>query len=235
MNFIPPTDKMQSIKHWAEDDRPREKMQNKGRHALSDAELLAILINTGTKQLSALDLAKNLLHTAGNSLNQLGKMTVDEICEIKGLGQAKAITIAAALELGRRRKTAEAERTVFIKSSKSAYEIMQDVFYDLPHEEFWVVLLSQHGKYMGRHRISEGNINATMADPRKIFKLAIQKQTPNIILCHNHPSGNKTPSQADLQLTKKIKEGGKLLDIHIYDHIILTNDGFYSFNDDGML
>jgi DNA repair protein RadC len=235
MSLIPQPEKTQSIKHWAEDDRPREKMQYKGRHALSDAELLAILINTGTKHSSALDLAKQLLHVSGNSLNQLGSMTIDEICSIKGLGMAKAITIAAALELGRRRKSVEAENTVFVKSSKAAYELMLDVFYDLPHEEFWVILLSQNAKYIGRYRISEGNLNATLADPRKIFKLAIQKQAPNIILCHNHPSGNKNPSDADVQLTKKIKEGGKLLDIHVYDHIILTNNGFYSFSDDGKM
>ncbi|MFN4082658.1 MAG: RadC family protein [Bacteroidia bacterium] len=224
-----------SIKHWAEDDRPREKLLNKGRSSLSDAELLAILINTGTKNKSAIELAKNLLQMANNNLNELGRKTINEIMQIKGLGSAKAITIAAALELGRRRKAEEAKQLTAIKSSKEAYTYISDIFGDLNHEEFWIILLNQSNKVIGRTRISEGGVNMTIADSRKIFKAAIEKLASGIIFCHNHPSGSLKPSQADIDLTKKLVEGAKLLDITIFDHIIYTDNGYYSFADEGRL
>lgn len=224
-----------SIKHWAEDDRPREKMLHKGRSALSDAELIAILINTGTKNQSALELAKSLLSSANHNLNELGRKSIKEFTQIKGLGIAKAITIAAALELGRRRKAEDARQLATIKSSKDAYLQFADLMTDLQHEEFWILLLNQGNKVISRVRISEGGVSVTTVDSKKIFKAAIENLATGLVLCHNHPSGNLKPSQHDIDLTKKLVAAARLLDIRILDHIIFGDNGYYSFMDEGLL
>jgi DNA repair protein RadC len=233
--ITPAQEKLNSIKYWAEDDRPREKMQIKGRLSLSNAELLAILINTGTKNDSALALAQKLLQNANNSLNALSKQNLADLTKVKGIGMAKAITIAAALELGRRRKDEDAYLQTTIKSSREAYNYFEAILVDKPHEEFWVLFLNRSNKVIGRARISEGGVTGTIADPKLIFKQALEKLSCSIILCHNHPSGNLKPSQADIDLTKKLVQAGKLLDIFVFDHIIFTDTAYYSFADEGIL
>lgn len=223
------------ITQWAEDDRPREKLLLKGKTALSHAELLAILISTGTREASAVELGKRILQLAGNNLNELGKLSVKDLQKVKGIGEAKAITIAAALELGARRKREEVLEKPIISSSRDAFNLMHTVLADLKVEEFWVLLLNRGNKVIHRYRASEGGISGTIADPRVIFKVAIDHLASSIILCHNHPSGNTKPSQADVDLTKKLKEGGRLLDIQVLDHLIVTEKSFFSFADEGMM
>ena len=224
-----------SIKSWAEEDRPREKLLAKGRAALSDAELLAILLGSGTARLSAVDVAKLVLRAADNDLNALAKLSVKELMKQKGIGEAKAITIVAALELGRRRKeTAAAQRTV-ITCSADIYDAIRPNLQDLPHEEFWVILLNRANVVMRRQPISAGGVAGTVADPKLIFKHALEQLASSIILVHNHPSGNRNPSAADIALTRKLKEGGQFLDLPILDHLIYTDLGYFSFADEGML
>lgn len=229
------TGKNISIKNWAEDDRPREKLLLKGRSALSDAELIAILISTGTKEESAVDLAKKTLALVSNSLNELGRLSVKDIKKTKGIGEAKAITIIAALELGRRRKDEATEVKKKITSSKDAYEYFHPLLSDYRHEEFWVLLLNRAHKVIGRKKISEGGVDATVADPKIIFKYAVEELASSIILCHNHPSGGVKPSDSDIKLTQKIKAAGSMLDITTIDHIIIGDKSYYSFADDGKL
>lgn len=228
-------DKNISIKNWAEDDRPREKLLLKGRSALSDAELIAILIATGNREESAVDVAKKILFSVGNNLNDLGKLSVNDLKKTKGIGEAKAITIIASLELGRRRKSEEAQEKKQIITSKDAYHFFEPLISDNRHEEFWVVMLNRANKILAHKKISEGGINGTVADPRIIFKHAIENFATSIMLCHNHPSGNITPSNEDIKLTQKIKEAGKLLDILVLDHIIIGDKNYYSFSDEGNL
>lgn len=223
------------IKSWAEDDRPREKLLLKGRHALSDAELIAILIGSGTRDVTAVDLSKQILSSFNNQLNDLGKVQIDDLKKFKGIGQAKAITILAALELGRRRRNKEAVKDPVITSSKSAYDIMHPFLSDIDHEEFWIILLSRSNKVKDKICISRGGISGTVVDQRLIFKPAIAKLASAIILFHNHPSGTIRPSEQDKSLTKKLIDCSKLLDIPILDHIIYTDSGYYSFADEGLL
>ncbi|MAX79658.1 MAG: hypothetical protein CL843_05725 [Crocinitomicaceae bacterium] len=224
-----------SIKSWAEDDKPREKLQNKGRHVLSDAELIAILIGSGTRKISAVELSKNILSSTSNDLHALGKLSVEDLMKFKGIGEAKAITIVAALELGRRRKAAEREERIIIRSSNDAYQIFSPKMIDLPHEEFWIMSLNRANKVMGLHNISRGGVSGTIADSKIIYKTALNDLASSIILCHNHPSGNIRPSESDLQLTKKLKQAGKVLDISVLDHLIIGDERYYSFADEGML
>ena len=223
------------INEWAEDDRPREKLLLKGRAALSDAELLAILISTGTRDESALSLSMKILQLTENNLNELGRLTITDYRRIKGIGEAKALTLIAALELGRRRKHAESQKRVQITCSRDSYEVLYPFLSDLHHEEFWIILLNRNNKILGQKRISEGGISGTVVDSRLIFKPGIELLASSIILCHNHPSGQLTPSNADIQLTRKLKEAGKLLDINILDHLIIGDNSYFSFADDGML
>jgi DNA repair protein RadC len=225
-----------SIKQWAEDDRPREKMMLKGINALSDAELLAILINNGTKDKSAVDVAKELLHAAGNNLQRLGKMSVKEIknLKVKGIGDAKAISIAAAMELGARRDASEKKKDIIIHSRDVA-EFLRAKLQHKKHEVFVVLFLNQSNKVNHYEIISEGGITGTVADPRIILKKALEHDAVNIILCHNHPSGSIKPSAADEMLTQKIKEAAKYFDIKVIDHIIVSDEGFFSFSDEGIL
>ncbi len=222
------------IKSLALQERPREKLLHKGRAGLTDAELLAILIGSGTKQLTALDIGRNLLKSVDYDLRQLGRLTAQELCKFEGLGEAKAVAIVSALELGRRRMCAPQADRPKVTCSEDVYLLMQHRLLDLPHEEFWVVLLNRSNHVIRQEQISAGGVSGTIADPKIIFKKSLDCLASAIILVHNHPSGNKQPSQADIQLTKKLKKGGELLEVPVLDHLIFTDEGFFSFNDEGM-
>lgn len=224
-----------SINKWAEEDRPREKLMLKGKRALSDAELIAILIGSGNADESAVELSKKILQGVGNNLNELGKRTITDLMKYKGIGEAKAISIVAALELGSRRQVTAAVVKDMITGSRDAYEILRHFLADLPHEEFWVLYLNRSNKVILKEQISLGGLTGTVADTRIIFKKAIELLASSLILAHNHPSGNTKPSKEDIDLTLKLKQGGYLLDIQVLDHLIVTDSGFYSFADEGML
>jgi DNA repair protein RadC len=224
-----------SIKEWAEDDRPREKLLRKTPMALSDSELLAILINNGHRNKSAVELAKEVLQLGKNNLNELGRLSIKDFLAIKGIGEAKAITIAAALELGRRRQAAGFLEKPQVKSSADIALYLQSLLSDYQHEVFAVVFLNRANKIKHFEIVSEGGITGTVADPRIVLKKALQEDAVSIVLCHNHPSGNLRPSRADEELTQKIKEAARFLDIRVLDHIIVSNEGFYSFADEGIL
>lgn len=224
-----------SIKSWAEDDRPREKLMLKGQSALSDAELLAILLGSGSRNESAVDLAKRILAKAENNLSLLGKMTLADLKTFKGMGEAKAVTVLAAMELGRRRKQSDVRDRIQISSSKDVFEIMEPQLADLPHEEFWIILLNRSNKIIRKECISRGGITGTIADLRLIFKPAVESLATGLIVCHNHPSGNIKPSDADISLTRKIRDAGALLDIQLLDHLIIAEKAYYSFADEGRL
>lgn len=223
------------IPQWAEEDRPREKLLLKGKATLSDAELIGILLGSGTISLSAVDLAKLILKDVDNDLNQLAKLSVLDLKKFKGIGEAKAITIVSALELGRRRKEADVGVKEKISCSSDAYNILKKHMLDLDHEEFWVLLLNRANVVIKKVQISSGGVTGTVADPKIIFKCALDNLACAIILAHNHPSGNLKPSEADITLTKKIKGSGVLLEIPVLDHIIFTNSAYYSFADEGIL
>lgn len=224
-----------NIKSWAEEDRPREKLVLKGKNTLSDAELIAILIGSGNKTETAVELSKKILASVNNDLNQLAKLNLVDLMKFNGIGEAKAISIAAALELGRRRKESTEEKKIKIGSSKNAYEAISDVLSDLPHEEFWVLYLNRKNEIIKRENISKGGVTGTVADGKIIFKNAVNLLASSVILCHNHPSGNLSPSQADIQLTKKMKEIGTLMDTPVIDHIIVGNNNYFSFADENLL
>lgn len=224
-----------SIKAWADEDRPREKLLLHGRRTLTDAELIAILIGSGSRSESAVELSKRILHSLNNDLDKLGRLSVSELCRFKGIGEAKAISIIAALELGRRRKDGEVSDIVKIGGSNDIYLLMHRYFADLNHEEFWIVLLNRANKVISKHLISKGGQAGTIADPKIIFQTALENHAASIILSHNHPSGNLRPSQADISLTQKLVSAGNMLDISVLDHLIFTNSGYYSFVDEGMM
>lgn len=223
------------IKSWAEEDRPREKLLEKGRSVLTEAELIAILIGSGNKTETAVDLSKRILASVNNDLNELGKLSVQDLCRFKGVGDAKAISIIAALELGRRRKNTDAPKRNKITSSKDVFEMMQPTLIDLPHEEFWLLLLNRSNAVIKKELISRGGVAGTVVDTKIIFKAAIENYASSIIICHNHPSGNLSPSEADKRITKNIKEAGRLMEIALLDHLIITDGAFYSFADEGDL
>ncbi len=224
-----------SIKNWALDDRPREKLLAKGPSALSNSELIAILLNNGSKNKSAVELAKEILKLGQDNLNELGKLSLKDFKQVKGIGEAKSIIIAAALELGRRRHaTASLDKPV-IKSSKDIAQYLQALLKDYAYEVFAVVFLNRANKINHFEIISRGGITGTIADPRVILKKALEEDATSIVLCHNHPSGNLYPSRADEELTGKIKEAASYFDIKVIDHIIVSEDGFYSFADEGIL
>jgi DNA repair protein RadC len=223
------------IKSWAEDDRPREKFILKGRQALSNAELLAILIGSGSRHKSAVELCRTCLQENDNRLTQLGKKSVEELTRIKGIGPAKAVSILAALELGRRCQSESPQERITIQGSQDAFNTMSPALSALTYEEFHVLLLDRSNKVIRQVKVSSGGVSGTVVDPKIIFKTALDLKASGIILSHNHPSGNLKPSQADIALTKKVKEGGKLVDILILDHIIVTTDGYFSFADEGLL
>jgi len=224
-----------TIKSWAEDDRPREKMLSKGRSALSDSELLAILIATGSSKKSALDLAKECLTLAGNDLAKLSRLTVSELCKINGIGPAKAVTLVASLELGRRRKDKVVDKKLRIVSSQIVYDHMRQYLQDLSHEEFYAVLLNRANEEIRTVQISSGGLSGTVADGKMIFKAAIEHSAHGLILVHNHPSGQLFPSDSDKSLTQKMVQFGSFIDLPILDHLIFADNGYFSFADQGIL
>lgn len=224
-----------SIKSWATGDQPREKLIQKGRLALSDAELIAILISTGNANESALDLSKKILSSTGNNLNALGKLSLKQLMGFKGIGEAKAVSIIAAMELGRRRRSEEALEKVKITSSNSVFELLQPVLGELLHEEFWILYLNNANKIIEQFQISKGGITGTLVDVRITLRKALEVGAVSLILAHNHPSGNLNPSEADKQLTRKLKTASESLDIKILDHIIVTEKSYFSFADEGLL
>lgn len=223
------------IKTWAEDDKPREKLIKLGKSGLSNSELIAILIASGTVKKSALDISREILDHAEQDLLKLSTWTVRDFCKFEGVGEAKALTIMAALELASRRMRQASREKKTITSSLDAYNVMRVKLEDLNHEEFWLVTLNRMNSVIGEYRISEGGITSTVVDQRKIFKLALEDKSTGILLFHNHPSGNLVPSNADSAITKKLSDGGKLLDINVVDHIIITQSGYFSFADEGLM
>ncbi|MDP2088226.1 MAG: DNA repair protein RadC [Flavobacteriaceae bacterium] len=224
-----------SIKSWAEDDRPREKLLSKGKQALSDAELIAILIGSGSRNESAVELSKRILASINNNLSTLGKLSVADLMKFKGIGEAKAISIITALEIGRRRRLEEALELPKITGSKAIFEIMQPLIGELATEEFWIVYLNNSNKVLHKSQLSSGGLTGTVVDVRLVFKKAVEINSTAIILCHNHPSGNTKPSDADIQLTKKMKLGGETLDVKVLDHLIITEKAYFSFADEGLM
>jgi DNA repair protein RadC len=223
------------IKQWAKDDRPREKLLEKGATALSNSELIALLINNGTREHSALELAQEILKSGKNDLNELGKLSMRDLMKIKGIGLAKSISLLAALELGRRRQATVGREKIVITSSQDIANYLQALLKDYQHEVFGVVFLNRANKINHFEIISQGGITGTVADPRIILKKALEENAVSLILCHNHPSGSLRPSKADEDLTYKIKEAARYFDIRIVDHLIVSEDGYYSFADEGLL
>lgn len=223
------------INAWAEDDRPREKMTKTGKNSLSNAELIAILLGSGSKNESAVELAKRILFSIEDNLIELSKLGVKELCAFKGIGPAKAISIIAALELGRRRRGAEVLKRKKILCSQDAFELLQMDLSDCKHEEFWIILLNRGNQVLKTARISEGGLSGTIADPKRIFKTAIDHQASAIILSHNHPSGNTRPSSNDINITQKLIKAGQTIDIQVLDHIIIGTESYYSFSDEGKI
>ncbi|WP_400080952.1 DNA repair protein RadC [Winogradskyella sp. R77965] len=224
-----------SIKNWSQDDQPREKLRDKGRTALSDAELIAILIGSGNREESAVALCKRIFASVDNNLNALGKLSIQQLMTFKGIGEAKAITIAAALELGRRRRIEDALQLEKITSSRSVFDVMQPILGDLPHEEFWILYLNNSNKVIHKSQLSKGGITGTLVDVRLVLKNALEVGATALILCHNHPSGTLKPSQADKDITQKLKSAAESLDIKVLDHLIVTQKAYFSFADEEIL
>lgn len=225
-----------SIKSWAEEDRPREKLLLKGKKQLTDAELLAIILGSGNRDESALGLAKRILQAYAADLNELGRSSIRELTErFNGVGEAKAISIIAALELGQRRKLLSLQNRPLISSSKEAYLALAPLLMDLDTEEFWILLLNQANRMIGREKISAGGLASTSVDSRVVFKKALECNATSIVLCHNHPSGNLRPSQSDLDLTQRMRKAGEQLEILVQDHLIVSEAGYYSFADEGII
>mgnify|MGYP003388407431 FL=1 len=224
-----------TIKSWAVDDRPREKLLAKGKSVLSDAELIAILIGSGNRAESAVDLSKRILLSVENNINQLAKLSVAQLMQFKGIGEAKAVSIITALEIGKRRHFESLLERPKIKESKDAYTLVQPLIGELDHEEFWVLYLDDSNRVLQKKQLSRGGITATMVDVRLVFKKAIEIASVAIVVCHNHPSGKLKPSASDKELTQKIKQSGDMLDIKLLDHLIITQKEYFSFADNGAL
>lgn len=232
---IPFPQRAKGIKEWAVDDRPREKLLSKGHQSLSDAELLAIIIGSGTREESAVALGKRILCSVSNNLTEVARMSINDLIRFKGIGQARAINIVAALELGRRRRYSESLLRKTVTSSHDAFELMHALLSDVPYEEFWIITLNRGNRVKRTIRISEGSVAGTVADPKKIFKLALEDNASALILCHNHPSGSLRPSENDLRITRKCKEAGLFMELPVLDHLIIGEDKFFSFADEGLL
>lgn len=224
-----------TIKEWSENDRPREKLISKGKNLMSDAELIAILIGSGNRDESAVDLSKRILASVAHQINSLGNLSMKQLMAFKGIGEAKALSIIAALELGRRRKEEGVQIHPVIKSSATAFSLMQPILGDLDHEEFWVLYLNNAHKVLQKKQVSVGGQTATLVDPRIVFRLALETSATAIVLVHNHPSGSLKVSNADKIITEKIKTAGATLDIKLLDHLIITENGYFSFTDEGLL
>ncbi|SMG38461.1 RadC family protein [Arenibacter troitsensis] len=224
-----------SIKNWSDDDKPRERLVQKGKSVLSDAELIAILIGSGSRNESAVELSKRILASANNNLNELGKLSIKQLMQFKGIGEAKAVSIAAALEIGRRRRGEEAQKITKINSSKNVFELLQPKMGELPHEEFWIVFLNNSNAVLQAGQLSKGGITGTLVDVRLVLKQALELGAVGLILAHNHPSGTLKPSEADRQITKKLKVASEALDIKVLDHVIITQKEYFSFADENIL
>lgn len=224
-----------SIKEWALEDRPREKLIAKGISSLSSAELLAIVIGSGTRSDTAVELSRKLLNLVGNNLHELGKLDLINLRKIRGIGPAKAMAVLACFELGRRRNASDRLPEIKISGSKDAFDLFHPLLGDLPHEEFWILLLNRANRVIDKIRISQGGISGTIIDTRIILKNAVDRLASTIILCHNHPSGNLKPSDADIRITNKMKESSLIMDINLIDHIIIADKTYYSFADEGMI
>ena len=224
-----------SIKNWAEDDRPREKLLNKGASVLSDAELLAIMIGSGSRNESAVQLCRKILKASHDNLNELARLSIDELCKFKGIGEAKAITISAALELGNRRKTNEVRERIRITQSRDLFELFEPILLDLKHEEFWVALLNGANKVLDVKRLTQGGTRQTVVDIPMILKMSLEKSAPAIAVAHNHPSGQDNPSREDDAITQRIKKGCEAIDVRLLDHIIIAGGKYYSFADEGKI
>lgn len=223
------------IKSWAVEDRPREKMISKGIYSLTDTELIAILISSGNSRESAVELSRRIMESTRHNLHELGKLNCDELKKFRGIGQAKAVTLLAAMELGRRRNQSEALENEQIKGSRDAANYIRPSIGDLSWEEFWVIFLNRQNKVIDRQKLSQGGITGTVIDVRLVLKLALEKHATSLILCHNHPSGNLEPSDADKKITRQLKDAATLMEIPVMDHLIITQSGFFSFADDGLL
>lgn len=225
-----------TIKYWQEDDRPREKLLLKGKSVLSDAELLAILIGSGNQEESAVELCRRILsEAASNEIAQLARLSVADLMKFKGIGEAKALSIVAAMEIGRRRKEEDVAKRIQLRTSRDAYDFIKSALIDLPHEEFWVLHLNRANFITKKTMVSRGGISGTIADARLIFRSALEQMSSAIVLCHNHPSGNLQPSDADKHLTRKMVETGKIMEIPVLDHIIVTDNSYFSFADQGLI
>lgn len=223
------------IKGWAVDDRPREKLISKSHRILSNAELLAIVIGSGSNDQSAVELSKTILNSVSNNLAELARLGLPELMKFKGIGEAKASNIVAVMELGRRRRLAGEQKNTRIVTSRDAFEIILPIIGDLKHEELWILTLTNTNNFHRSLRVSEGGVGSTLADPKKIFRLALENNAASIIICHNHPSGRRQPSKSDISLTRKCIEAGKSIDLVVMDHIIVAHDTYFSFSDEGML
>ena len=224
-----------SIKKLSAEDRPREKLLQKGRASLTDAELVAILIHSGNKTQTAVQLAQSILRKCDYDLNKLSKLTVNDLTKFNGIGEAKAISIVSALEIGRRRDTTKPAINIAISSSKEVYKYFKENLMDLPHEEFWLLMLKHNNEVIKKQMISKGGVSGTVVDPKIIFKLALEETASKIIIIHNHPSGYLSPSEQDKKITRKIKQTGEVLDIELLDHLIFTNESFFSFSEEGIM
>ncbi|HMO39481.1 MAG TPA: DNA repair protein RadC [Saprospiraceae bacterium] len=224
-----------TIKSWAEEDRPREKLLVKGKQSLSDAELLAILLGSGSRDETAVGLAQRILQSVDQDLNELGRRSIADLTKFKGMGAAKSITIVAAMELGRRRQLTDVRERPQIGGSRDAWQLIAPLLMDLPHEEFWILLLNRANRVIGREQISLGGVAGTVVDAKIVFRKAIEGMASSLILVHNHPSGNLQPSQQDIDLTRKLKKAGATLDIAVLDHLIIADSGYLSFADEGLM
>ncbi len=227
--------KKPSIKHWSEEDRPREKLIQTGKQNLSDAELIAILLGSGNRDLSALELSKHLLYQVDNNLDTLSKQSVHDLMRYKGIGEAKAVSLIAGLELGKRCTKYQIIKRDKISSSADAFKLMRHKLRDLPYEEFWILYLNQSNKLIESVKLSQGGVSGTTVDTRLMLKHAIELLASSIILVHNHPSGNLRPSQQDIQITQKMASGAKVFDIQVLDHLIISDEHFFSFADEGLI
>jgi DNA repair protein RadC len=225
----------QALTTWAVEERPREKVMANGVQYLSDSELLAILLGSGTKHITAVGLARQILKEAGNSLQELGRKGISELVRIKGVGPVKAITILAALELGRRRAGMQHSDKIPVKSSETVYKLFHPLMGDLEHEEFWLLMLNRANRILGKFKVSQGGLSGTVIDTRIILKKALDNLASSIIVCHNHPSGNKQPSDADVKITEKLKKAAEMLEIKLLDHVIIADKSYFSFADEGLI
>ena len=223
------------LKTWAVEERPREKVMANGIQYISDSELLAILLGSGTKNTTAVELARQILRSVGNSLHELGKQNLGDLIKVKGIGPAKAISILAALELGRRRAGLHHIEKVPIKSSETVFNLFHPLLGDLEHEEFWLLMLNRSNRILGRFKVSQGGLSGTVIDTRIILKKALDNLSSSIIICHNHPSGNNQPSDADVKITEKLKRAAEMLEIKLLDHVIIAEKSYFSFADEGMI